>query len=144
MQPPNPNEKALQLIKSFENFRSKAYLDLAGIPTIGWGTTKGVKLGMTTTVEQAEEWLKRDVAEIENSIALLIKIPLEEAQFAALVSLAYNIGISQFKTSTLLKKLNEGDKQGVIQLFMRWRYVHHREVAGLAQRRKHECELFLS
>jgi lysozyme len=134
---------AIDLIKSFESFRDKAYLDLAGIPTIGWGTTKGVKLGMTTTLEQAQAWLQRDVAEIENVITPLIRIPLSEGQFAALVSFVYNVGVYHFSTSTLLKRLNYGDLNGAAQEFLKWSHVNGHPVDGLFKRRKKEQEVFL-
>jgi lysozyme len=141
---PIRSRKTIDLIKSFENFRAKAYLDSAGVPTIGWGTTKEIHLGMTVTQEQAEEWIKQDIAEIENAIAALITLDLEESQFSALVSLVYNIGIHHFSTSTLLKKLNAGDLIGAAREFLKWDHSCGRTVNGLLNRRIKEQELFLT
>jgi len=140
-----PNhETAINLIKSFESFRSKAYLDLAGIPTIGWGTTKEIHLGMTTTKEQAEEWMREDVAKVANALTSLISIELTECQFSALVSLVYNIGVHNFSASTLLKKLHAEDLSGAAQEFLNWDYSGGRKIPGLSNRRKKEQALFLT
>jgi len=141
---PIRSQKTIDLIKSFESFRSKAYLDLAGIPTIGWGTTKEIHLGMTVTEKQAEEWIKQDVVEIENAIAAMITVDLKESQFSALVSLAYNIGVHHFSCSTLLKKLNAGDLIGTAREFLKWDHSCGRTVHGLSNRRKKEQALFLT
>jgi len=139
-----PNKKAIDLIKGFESFKPKTYLDVAGVPTIGWGTSKGIKLGMTTTKDQAEEWINRDVAEVESAIKSLLQVSCGENQMCALISLVYNIGIPHFETSTLLKKLNAGDVAGASQEFVRWDHSAGREVFGLLNRRIKEQSLFLT
>jgi lysozyme len=127
-----------------ESFKSKTYLDLRGVPTIGWGTTKGIKLGMTITKDQAEAWIQREVAEVESAIMSLLQISCGENQLCALISLVYNIGISHFENSTLLRKLNAGDVIGASQEFVRWDHSAGREVFGLLNRRKTEQSLFLT
>ncbi len=144
MTQPIPNQKAIDLIKGFESFKPKTYLDVGGVPTIGWGTTKGIKLGMTITKDQAEAWIRRDIAEVENAILSLLQVSCGENKMCALISLAYNIGIPHFETSTLLRKLNVGDVAGASQEFVRWDHSAGREVFGLLNRRKKEQSLFVT
>ena len=102
------------LLKKFEGCRLKAYRCPAGILTIGYGHTSAageplVKDGMTITQEQAEEILKTDLGRYEKPVSDLVKVDLEQNQFDVLVDFAYNAGVGNLKSSTLLKKVNAGD-----------------------------------
>lgn len=136
------NQAGIDLIKSFEGFRTDAYLDIVGVPTIGYGFTKGVKLGQTITQAEAEVRLKEELKTFESGISKLTAIcNLTENQFAALVCFAYNVGLFAFEKSTMLKKLISG--QNCSDEFLRWNKAGGKEVAGLTRRRKAERELFL-
>jgi len=141
---------ALNLIKKFEGLELTSYPDTGGIWTIGFGATinkdtgQAIKPGDKIDLATAERWLKMDVAERENKIKGLIKVPVTANMMAALTSLVYNIGISAFSKSTLLRLLNSGsDKKLVADQFLRWNKAQGKEVKGLTNRRKLERELFL-
>lgn len=138
------NQKGIALIREFEGCKLSAYYCPAKIPTIGFGTTAGVKMGMTITGEQAEQMLQRDLVKFEEAIAKLVHIPLNENQFSALCVFVYNIGTGAFSQSTLLKKLNANDIQGAANEFPRWCKANDKELAGLKRRREAERKLFLS
>ncbi len=106
-------------IKLAEGFRSEAYLDGAGIPTIGYGHTKGVRLGMTCTQAEANTWFDDDVLWAEEDINAQVKAPLNQNQFDALVSFTFNEGAKAVNSSTLLQYLNEGDYRRAAQQFPR-------------------------
>jgi lysozyme len=135
----------LELLKGHEGLRLKAYLDTGDVPTIGYGHTRGVKMGDTCTKEQALQWLDEDADIAENDVNRLVKAPfgLNQNQFDALVSFVYNIGGDEFSTSTLLRKLNAGDYTGAAKQFGRWIYDNGKIVNGLVLRRADERELFL-
>ena len=99
--------KGIELIKNFEGCRLVAYKCPSGIPTIGYGHTKGVKMGNTCTQAQADKWLANEVQIFENAVKNLVNVPLNENQLGALTSFVYNVGIANFAASTLRKKLNK-------------------------------------
>ena len=134
--------KGLALIKGFEGFKAKAYLDTGGVPTIGYGTTKGVKLGQTVTQAKAEEFLKRDVTEAENTVTKSVTVALNQDQFDALVCFVYNVGSGNFRASTLLKLLNIGNYTAVATQLLRWNKDNGKVIAGLTRRRTSEGVLF--
>lgn len=137
------NDKGLRLLKSFEGLRLNAYLDAVGVWTIGYGTTSGVRPGMQITALQAEEFLKRDLVRFERAVAELVRVPLNEDQFSALVSFTYNVGESALANSTLLKLLNRGDYRGAADQLLRWNKGDGVELPGLTRRRRAERALFL-
>ena len=96
-----------QLIKSYEGLSLKPYFCPAGKLTIGYGHVmlKGEKIE-PITLQQAEQLLLNDLSKFNQAVNDLVKVPINQSQFDALVSLCYNIGIEAFKQSTLLKKLN--------------------------------------
>lgn len=134
-----------QRLQAFEGLRLAAYKDEGGVWTVGYGHT-GSQVGPRTKItrEQAEKLLEGRLEEVAASVTALVKVPVSQAQFDALVSLTYNIGAGAFKRSTLLRKLNAGDYAGAAEQFMRWRYVRGVESMGLLKRRKAERDLFLS
>lgn len=143
------SNKGVDLICEFEGKRLVAYDDGVGVWTIGFGTIKypsgnRVKKGDTCTLEQAKEYMRHDLIEFEHAVNSSVKAPLNQNQFDALVSLAYNIGSSAFKSSTLVKKLNAGDYQGAADQFNVWINAGGKRMQGLVNRRDREKLLFLS
>ena len=143
------NKAGIDLIKSFEGLFLKAYLDPVQIPTIGYGTIKypnGKKVTMADpaiTEAQATEYLTFEVNEKAEGVEKLVKVSLNDNEFAALVSFSYNVGTGALGSSTLLKKLNAGDRAGAADEFLRWNKAGGKELPGLTRRRKAERELFL-
>ena len=143
------SNKGVDLICEFEGKRLVAYDDGVGVWTIGFGTIKypngvRVKKGDTCTLEQAKEYMRHDLIEFEHTVNSSVKVPLNQNQFDALVSLSYNIGSSAFKSSTLVKKLNAGDYQGAADQFNVWINAGGKRMQGLVNRRDREKLLFLS
>lgn len=142
--PKRTNQNGLLLIKSFEGLRLKAYRDAVGIWTIGYGTTRGVQPGMEISEEQAEAFLQEDLARFEQAIADSVKVPINDNQFAALVSFTYNVGSGALRSSTLLRLLNAKDHvRAIADQFPRWNKAGGRVLAGLTRRRNAERALFL-
>ena len=137
------NEKGLSLIKEFEGLKLRSYLCPANVWTIGVGHTKTAKPNMVITEARAKELLRSDLAEFEAGVSKLVKVPLTSDQFSALVSLAFNVGLGNVASSTLLKKLNEGDYQGAADQFPRWNKAAGKVLAGLTRRREAERVLWL-
>lgn len=118
------NAEGLALIQRWEGLRLEAYRDVGGVLTIGYGSTgPHVREGMTITEAQADELLLADLERFEAAVDRLVKVPLSDNQFAACVSLAFNIGEGAFAKSTLLKVLNQGRYDEVPAQFMRWNRV---------------------
>lgn len=135
-------------IKEHEGLRLVAYLDSVGVWTIGYGDTgPDVVKGLVITKAQAEERLRKRLREFEGYVNRMVKVKLTQNQFDALVSLVYNIGPTNFSTSTLLRKLNASDYLGAADQFPVWNKgrVEGKLVVikGLTNRRKSERELFL-
>lgn len=137
------NKKGLEMIKEFESLRLKSYLDTGGVWTIGYGST-GADIGenLVWTEAQAEDRFCRDLSKFERGVSDLIKININENQFSALVSFAYNVGLSALQKSTLLKKLNSGDFDGAAKEFLRWNKDNGKVIKGLTRRREAEKTLF--
>lgn len=142
---------AEKIIAQFEGLRLKAYQDTAGVWTIGYGTTKNpdtgqkIKEGDTITKAKALDWLKKDTAAFKAGVEKLVKVPVNDNQLAALTSLAYNIGLTAFSRSTLLRYLNNNvAKEQVAAQFLRWNRSGGQIVRGLTIRRKLESDLFLT
>jgi len=136
--------KEAELIKSFEGLELEAYLCPANVWTIGYGHTKGVKEGDTVTKEEAEKLLDEDLAFFRNGVKRLVKVDLNENQFGALVSFAYNLGLGSLESSTLLKMLNAGDYEGAADQFLRWNKSGGKVMTGLVRRREAERAVFLT
>lgn len=119
---------AVAAICGFEGYREYAYKDVAGVPTIGYGTTKNVKIGDKTTRQEAKAFLVRDASGMAKQMQSLIKVPLFQHEWDAYLSFTYNVGIGNFRSSTLLKKLNAGDYAGACAQLKRWVYAGYRTV----------------
>ncbi|MGL5950289.1 MAG: lysozyme [Cetobacterium sp.] len=133
----------INLIKKFEGLKLTAYRCPAGVPTIGYGTTSNVKLGTTITEEKAEDLLKKDLVRFETAVKTVVRVKLNQNQFDALVSFSYNVGTGALQSSTLLKKLNQGDYKGASEEFQKWNRAGGKVLNGLIKRREAEKELFL-
>jgi lysozyme len=143
------NAAGLSLIRQAEGLRLRAYLCPANVWTIGIGTTvypdgRKVRSGDKCTAQQADSYLAHDLQEFEQAVAAMVTVPVTSNQFSALVSLAYNIGISALRGSTLLRLLNAGDYASAANQFLRWNRAAGRVLTGLTVRRRAERDLFLT
>lgn len=139
----NVSSDGLDLIRSYESLRLKAYLPTPNdVWTLGYGHTKGVKEGDTCTEEQALEWLREDCSDAEKCIETHVHVPLAQNEFDALVSLIFNIGCGAFRASTMLRLLNARDYEGCRDQFQRWNRQAGKELAGLTRRRAQESRMF--
>ena len=139
----NYSDAGLKFTESFEGCRLDAYLDQAGIPTIGYGHISGVRMGDKCTQEQADKWLREDIKESEDAVNRLVKVPLTQNQFDSLVDFTFNLGAGNLAKSTLLRLLNKGQYSDASQEFKNWNRAGGFVRAGLARRRLAEKELFL-
>ena len=132
----------LALIKRFEGLRTEAYRCPAGVWTIGYGSTRGVREGMRITEAQAEALLLRDVERFERAVAGMVEVPITQGQLDALVSFAFNLGPEALRRSTLLKRLNASEYAKAAQEFARWNRAGGRVLPGLTKRRAAERAMF--
>jgi len=133
------------LIKKWEQLRLKAYKPTPNdVWTIGWGHTEGVRPHMTITRQQAQEYFESDIEWAERAVNQLVKVPLTQNQFDALVSFVFNVGRGAFASSTMLRKLNNKDYGGAANEFPRWNKQKGKVLRGLVRRRAEEMEVFLS
>lgn len=139
------NDAGIELIKSFEGLQLESYQDSVGVWTIGYGHTGGdVKHGQHINEEQAEELLRKDLATAEKGVADAIHTEITDNQFAASVSLAFNVGVSAFKHSSIVKMINAGDTEAAADRFLLFNKAGGVVLPGLVRRRKAERELFLT
>ena len=130
---------ALVAIVLHEGYKGDAYIPLAGdVPTIGFGTTSGVKLGDRITPEKALQVAMKDVQQFEGAIKSCVTVPLSQNEYDAFTSLAYNIGSGAFCKSTLVKKLNASDYIGACNEILKWDKYQGKPLAGLTKRRQEE------
>lgn len=132
-----------EIIKDFEGLRLEAYKCPADVWTIGYGHTNKVKQGDVITAGEADVLLALDVQEAERAVNAYVDVDINQNQFDALVSFVYNLGAGNFKLSTLLRKLNEGDYLGAANEFERWNKAGGKVLNGLVRRRKAESNLFI-
>ena len=132
------------LIEGFEGCRLTAYQDQRGIWTCGYGHTAGVTSSTICTQEEADAWLQLDLHTAESAVNRLVKVPLNQNQFDALVSLTYNIGQGNFAESTVLRLVNGGSIQGAAEAILMWDKVGGETNTGLFNRRMMEKSLFLT
>lgn len=126
-------------IVSYEGYIGKAVIPVKGdVPTLGFGTTSGVKLGDTTTPDIALKRAFQDIEKFENNIKSCVKVPLFQHEYDIYTSFVYNIGTNAFCNSTLVKKLNKEDYVGACNELSRWVYVDGQRISGLVNRRSLE------
>src|SRR5579863_9399620 len=131
--------KGAALIQSFEGFRDKAYKDQRGIWTCGFGHTgPDVVEGTTCTPYQASLWFDQDTAKAVHAVIVTTDVPVNQNQFDAMTSLAYNIGAHAFEGSTLVKVLNAGNYMMAAEQFLVWDRTAGVVNAGLSRRRAAE------
>lgn len=135
-------------VKKWEGLRLKAYQDVVGVWTIGYGHTKTAKPGMVITEKEAERLLREDLAWAERAVANGVKVAITQPMFDAMVSLCFNIGAGAFAKSTLLRTLNSGDYEGAARQFRVWvkgtdpKTGQKITIKGLVNRRADEEALF--
>lgn len=132
----------LALTERFEGCRLAAYRDVVGIPTIGYGHTHGVRMGMTCTQPEAEAWLAEDTLDAQEAVNDLVQVALSQDEFDALVDFTFNLGATALAHSTLLRLLNAGDIAAAADQFDLWDHAGGQVVAGLLRRRIAERQEF--
>ena len=133
--------EALEKMKTFEGCKLNAYRDAVGIPTIGYGRTRGVEMGMTITQEQADKDLEEFIELEEEALGRFLgDVKLTDNQWDAIVSFAYNVGIGNFKRSTMAKKILANPANPTIyHEFGRWVKAGNKKLPGLVRRRAWEA-----
>lgn len=130
-----------------EGLRLQAYQGLSGKWLIGYGHSGNVRPGMSISKTRAEELLREDIKVVGDYVKSVVKVPLNAAEFSAMVGLAFNIGTTSFGKSTVLRKLNEGDREGAANGFLLWTKTRKNGelvvIPQLTQRRFEERALFL-
>ncbi len=133
----------IEFIKSLEGCRLSAYQDSAGVWTIGYGCTSGVRPGDKMSQEQADNLLISTLRRYESTVSCATLRPMNIGEFTAFVSFSYNVGSHAFRTSALLSKFNLGDKEGCANQFEIWDRAGGIINLGLVRRRAKERDLFL-
>ena len=147
---PRLTDRGIKLIKISEGYKSEPYLCSARVWTIGFGTTLDSFFNPVTSdhpkinVDTAVELFERDIKIFSAGVLSCVKVPINDNQFSALTSLAYNIGLTSFRSSTVLRKLNRGNYDGCAGNFWQWRRANGVISKGLVTRRKLEADLFMS
>jgi len=144
------NQAGIKLMHDFEGCKLTAYLCPANVATIGYGNTyyedgKPVKLGDTITQERANELFNMIAEDFAKRVRTLLRVTLNENQFSALVSFAYNTGVANLNKSTLLRKVNANPSDPTIDAeFLKWNKANGQVLAGLTRRRQAESKLYFT
>jgi lysozyme len=126
-------------ILTHEGYKESAYIPVPGdVPTIGFGTTEGVKLGDKTNPVRAVNRAVLDVAKFEGAVKKCVTVPLTQNEYDAFISLSYNIGSGAFCKSTLVRKLNQGKYEEACYEILKWDKFKGKPLAGLTKRRQEE------
>ena len=142
--------KGIPIIKKFEGLKLKAYLCPAGLPTIGYGNTRyedgsTVKLGEQISIDRADKLLMHTVSQFEKQVDTLITVPINANQLGALTSFAFNVGMGNFRRSTLLRLVNANPNNPAIRTeFMKWTRADNQVLKGLVTRRQAEADLYFT
>ena len=142
------SQKCIDLIHQFEGFRETPYKCPAGVPTIGYGSTRyadGTPVKLTDkaiTREQADAIMRTTLKEYEDAVNRYVSVALNQNEFDALTDFAYNAGAQNLRKSTLLSKLNSDDRKGAAKEFDRWVHSNGQLLPGLVRRRMAERMLF--
>jgi len=144
----NITDQGLSLIRRLEGFRASAYKDAAGMWTIGYGHTSAagspqVRPGQKVSRKEADHILARDVAMFAQGVQSLVSTPLTDGQFSALVSFAYNVGLENFRKSSVLRAVNARDFAAVPRRLSLWVKCRGRVLPGLINRRAAEAAMFI-
>ena len=135
--------EGVALIRKFEGCEVQAYQCSASVWTLGYGHTRDVSEGDTCTKDEAEQILISDLQEFEGYVNDLVKIPLDQNQFDALVAWTFNLGPTNLKSSTLLVRLNDNNLDDVPHQLRRWNKAGGKVLDGLVRRREAEALLWL-
>ena len=128
-------------IAGYEGYTDRAVIPIPGdVPTIGFGTTGGVKLGDKTTPPAALRRALQDITKFEGAVKQCVTVPLHQWEYDAYLSLAYNIGSGAFCSSTLVRELNQGHYEEACKQILRWNRAGGRVVRGLVNRREAEYQ----
>jgi len=137
------SKECIEMIKKFEGCCLTTYKCSAGVFTIGYGHTGAdVTDGMIITLDHAEKLLIADLKKFEQIVSFMVKVPLNQNQFDALVSWTYNLGAGNLSSSTMLKELNVGHYDAVPVQIKKWIYSGKKALLGLVKRRDEESQLF--
>lgn len=137
------SNRGLSLIVQFEGFRGEAYRDVVGVVTIGFGFTKGVKMGDKMTLTEARDKLKHEIVGYEQGVLSACTRKPNQNQFDAFVCFAFNVGVAGFRKSSVLKAHNRGDFQAAARAFGLWNKAGGKVWPGLTRRRAAEAALYL-
>ena len=133
----------INLIKNYEGCKLYAYRDSVGVATIGYGHTKGVRMGTAITQKQADDYLREDLADVEKTLNQL-GINFKQYQFDALCSWIFNIGVGNFIHSTMAVRINTGaSDEAITDQLIRWVNAGGTPLLGLMKRRVAEANMFL-
>lgn len=138
-----PTARVRHLIREFEGLRTRSYLDSHSKWALGYGETgEHITEGLTITPREAEVWLDNRIYQISGEIRKAVTVPLTQGQFDALVCLVYNVGITAFRHSTLLKFINQDKPYDAAGELLKWNHSQGHEIPGLSERRRREYQLF--
>lgn len=134
----------LELLKASEGFRDRTYTDIAGFRTIGYGHRLGAGESYLSGIDlaQGEKILACDVAAAEFAVERLVKVPLTQGQFDALVDFVFNLGSGRLASSSLLNYLNAGKYDAAAWQLLAWDHAGSRQIAALKARREAEFRLW--
>ena len=134
----------MELLKQAEGFRNRVYKDVAGLPTIGYGHRLLHPESFPDGIDepQAAQLLASDVRDAEQAVERMVKAPLTQGQFDALVDFTFNLGARRLASSTLLKSLNAGRYDDAAEQLLRWDHAGGQENAALKARREAEAVLW--
>lgn len=135
---------ALALGVKFEGERLQAYRDPAGVPTICRGHTRDVRMNHTATPVECEALAQADTMDALRAVDRFVTVELNNNELIAYTDFVYNVGAEKFRTSTLLRKLNAGDRAGACKELLRWVYAGGKVLPGLVKRRKAEYRLCIT
>jgi lysozyme len=133
------------VVGGFEGIRQVAYRDVVGVPTVCYGETRGIRMGMKFTKTECDAMLLKGLDEFANGVERCVPsaVNMPEARYVAHVSLAYNIGIGAYCKSTVARRANAGDVRGSCDAFMMWNKAKGITFPGLTRRRAHERAMCL-
>ena len=137
------SERLVNGVKAFEGFRAVPYMDAVGKWTWGYGETQGSHPTAPITKEEADLMLRASLTQCQADVLDAVRVPLKSGQLDACTDFVYNLGLGNFKGSTLLKKLNDGRYQEAYFEFERWVYAGGKILPGLVKRRETEQQWFL-
>lgn len=137
-----PSQDCFDLIRQFEGCRLTAYQDVVGVWTIGWGHTGDVTANQTITQDEADSLLQTDVDNFAEKLEKLLDFDVPQCCFDAMTCFAYNVGLENFRTSTLRKLVNDRDYHEAAGQFIRWNKAGGKVLPGLTRRRLAEASLF--